>query len=726
MQKDRFIQFAAVVIAMVALAGSTLLVGRINEQRRDLQLGFDVEIGDQVPPAITLAAQLGSFRGIATNMLWYRAEMMKRDGKFAEANTLANWITILQPRYPQVWSFQAWNMAYNISVETYTPEERWDWVKKGIELLRQQGIPYNPNAVRLYRELGWIFFHKVGQFTDDVNWYYKAQIAEEWEEVLGAAAESRDPDELTALFAPIAEMANAYFTADKPAVQVVGTLKNLADRDIVPGLAERYERLAELSVVPLRDRLEDLREELEDGTAGVAQLDQLIAMIDDQLQRSERDPVAAFREDFPEAAPVIDRLRSMDMALDVETLRAIGRCLMFLRLRSVQVVAEMPPEFIGQQAAKVLPMVIETLNSGDESLRRGLIQTVAFLRARVLIEHYHMDPIVMIEYMDRYGPLDWRHPAAHSLYWSQLGVDKYFDLRDTTKTDLLNTKRQVIHSLQLLTDSGTVAFDPFAPPYTRVDLLPNPEFIDGYLLAVDESKEGADAEEYGRIRADAFNQGEENFLQKAVMFSWLYGDQADAERYFNMLREDYGGDKGQASISADYNLSLGDFVASLIVDDNVGRVGMQAAINSRIELAFSKGLAFRRFQVFDRNLQVARAVHEQYQQEYGFETGLDVKQRMGLPPFPDMVYNGFTQFMTNASIPLLTRIKAYQNAYALGGQMPLAAATYDRFAERVREEAVAAGYDPDVALPRPIQPEQNQRRGPVPLEPQQPSTIQRQ
>src|SRR5690606_16019333 len=95
------------------------------------------------------------------------------------------YITTLQPRFPQVWAFHAWNMAYNISVTTHTPEERWSWVNNGIVLLRDQGIPLNPRAVRLYRELSWIFFHKIGQFSDDMQWYYKAQLAREWEEILG-------------------------------------------------------------------------------------------------------------------------------------------------------------------------------------------------------------------------------------------------------------------------------------------------------------------------------------------------------------------------------------------------------------------------------------------------------------------------------------------------------------------------------------------------------------
>ena len=40
----------------------------------------------------------------------------------------------------------------------------WD----GYELIRDRGIPINPNNTQLYRELAWILFHKVGDFMDDV------------------------------------------------------------------------------------------------------------------------------------------------------------------------------------------------------------------------------------------------------------------------------------------------------------------------------------------------------------------------------------------------------------------------------------------------------------------------------------------------------------------------------------------------------------------------------
>jgi len=66
------------------------------------------------------------------------------------------------------------------------------------------------------------------------------------------------------------------------------------------------------------------------------------------------------------------------------------------------------------------------------------------LRKRLLVERYHMDPNIMVRYTQKYGPIDWRHHAAHSLYWSAKGVEAG-EARVTRETkgdfDFVNTDR---------------------------------------------------------------------------------------------------------------------------------------------------------------------------------------------------------------------------------------------------------------------------------------------
>ena len=58
-------------------------------------------------------------------------------------------------------------------------------MKAGIELLRDDGLRYNPNELLIYRELAWFFQHKMGANLDDANMYYKQQWANEMAKVFG-------------------------------------------------------------------------------------------------------------------------------------------------------------------------------------------------------------------------------------------------------------------------------------------------------------------------------------------------------------------------------------------------------------------------------------------------------------------------------------------------------------------------------------------------------------
>jgi hypothetical protein len=141
--------------------GSSWLDG-INVQRSQMKLIMNEPL-ENAPPSLAFATvALGAFRGLVVDVLWVRAERLKEEGKFFDAKQLAEWITLLQPRFAAVWDFQAWNMAYNISVEipASRPQERWQWVKNGYELLRDKGIEKNPHGILLYRSIAWIFQHR--------------------------------------------------------------------------------------------------------------------------------------------------------------------------------------------------------------------------------------------------------------------------------------------------------------------------------------------------------------------------------------------------------------------------------------------------------------------------------------------------------------------------------------------------------------------------------------
>lgn len=206
-------QRSATLVQVLALVGAGAFVvlaawlqTPINRARVDLQLVTHSNVYKELPPICGAASAAGGVvRGIAIMNLWITSEKLKEEGKYYAAHQYANWICTLQPRFPAVWSFQSWNMAYNISVATHTPRERWQWVYNGIRLLRDEGIPNNPKTANLYHQLAWTWFHKVGQNTDDRHWYYKRNWAATMEILLGPPPAGLSDAETIDWFRPVAE-----------------------------------------------------------------------------------------------------------------------------------------------------------------------------------------------------------------------------------------------------------------------------------------------------------------------------------------------------------------------------------------------------------------------------------------------------------------------------------------------------------------------------------------
>ena len=346
MRRDTRIQLAAALVAALFLASSVVLSVQLTATAGRAQLTYtdQAEKGDRWEVAAGIA--MGAFRGMFVNMLWIRANDMKQAGKFFDAVELARAITRLQPRFPRVWVFHGWNLAYNISVATKTSQERWNWVNQGIAVLRDEGIPANPNDLLLHKELAWIYLHKIQGVTDDANVFYKKQFAAEWTVVLGPPP------------APGPE-----------------------DRD--------------------RDKAIERRAEWLQRIADAAQT------IEEVVRR------------HPSAARLVERLRA-EFGQGFETPEA--RRELLSRYESTRAVKRSSRRFAVEQGANARTKAFFALVD-DAALEPAWDELLRFVRRRVLVDDYHMEPERMVRSTRKYGPLDWRHAAAHSLYWSARGVE---------------------------------------------------------------------------------------------------------------------------------------------------------------------------------------------------------------------------------------------------------------------------------------------------------------
>ncbi len=108
---------------------------------------------------------LGGFRGIVADYLWNRAEEYKREHDWDRLAQTVEMITKLQPHFLSIWTYQSWNLAYNVSVEWDAPEDKYQWIKKGIQFV-QQGVEKNQRSPDLIWDTAWYYYHKLG-FSDE-------------------------------------------------------------------------------------------------------------------------------------------------------------------------------------------------------------------------------------------------------------------------------------------------------------------------------------------------------------------------------------------------------------------------------------------------------------------------------------------------------------------------------------------------------------------------------
>ncbi|MBN4058858.1 hypothetical protein JYU10_00145 [bacterium AH-315-J04] len=202
---ERGVQVFCILLATVCVVAAGFLHKPINEIRKAHQLVIDPSSLAGLPPDLALLGKMGTFRALAIDWASIRANRLKMEGKNYEAMELHSIICKLAPRFPKVWANAAWNMAYNISVTEFLPQARWQWVSNGIKLLRDSGLQYNPRSVTLYRELAWIYWHKIGDILDDHHLQYKKSLAVEMELVLGAPPVTTTDDEYFVWFKKIVD-----------------------------------------------------------------------------------------------------------------------------------------------------------------------------------------------------------------------------------------------------------------------------------------------------------------------------------------------------------------------------------------------------------------------------------------------------------------------------------------------------------------------------------------
>lgn len=155
---------AGILLGMLALASF-----------RVTRFAVPPSVGVDAPFYSAVLMVLGGSRGIIAEILWWRIGDLQKQNRFAELVPLTDLLVALEPSSADARAYNAWNLAYNISVAHQDPAERWQWVCKGLDLL-ERGLDIAPTSEVLLRQMGWFWEDKIGGNLDTAADYYRTQI----------------------------------------------------------------------------------------------------------------------------------------------------------------------------------------------------------------------------------------------------------------------------------------------------------------------------------------------------------------------------------------------------------------------------------------------------------------------------------------------------------------------------------------------------------------------
>lgn len=209
-----FLKKYSKVIIIIGLCSSIFTTHRFLLSNRQEKSEFREDV--TMPPALSLiVVALGPLRGLIADALWWRVSELQESSEYFEIINITEWITAMEPKNSFVWTYHAWNLAYNIAYEFPTPETRWKWIYNGLELLRDKGLKYNPGNNHIKSELAWFFLDRIGN-SDPQKEYYIRQ----WADIMDKYMEHGERKELTGL-------AEAPQTAKE--LQLIPKVKELID-----------------------------------------------------------------------------------------------------------------------------------------------------------------------------------------------------------------------------------------------------------------------------------------------------------------------------------------------------------------------------------------------------------------------------------------------------------------------------------------------------------------
>ncbi len=108
----------------------------IRYQAEDMEL-LERDLGDPEVAGSLAQVSLVGMRGLVVTWLWNDTINNQKRGEYHEMERNARLLTKVQPHFIAPWIFQAWNITYNVSVETDKMGDQYYYIARGISLLAE-------------------------------------------------------------------------------------------------------------------------------------------------------------------------------------------------------------------------------------------------------------------------------------------------------------------------------------------------------------------------------------------------------------------------------------------------------------------------------------------------------------------------------------------------------------------------------------------------------------
>jgi hypothetical protein len=315
-----------------------------------------------------------------------------------------------------------------------------------------------------------------------------------------------------------------------------------------------------------------------------------------------------------------------------------------------------------QNPSRFKPEAFKTIDSfrGTQALEKFDI----FAKAYQLRHTWKLDPVLMQQLNENYGPvdfdepnnhlpLDWRHPDTHAIYWAVKGLQ--IAHKDQFSVPEINTDRIVNHSLQDLFRNGTMFIYttiPLAATGTSQTTPPQPQkevFLRSDLRMFEPYNKSAlaiiekyqDSEQWGSL--ESLKTGHRNFLKNALFSFYQAGHIPQAKKIYEQLRELYPSD--------DFKLPFIIFVRNRLREEltNIGLNNAKEIVQMLLREAYFRYAVRQDDEAFNRE-KMAKEIHDHYQSAY-----LD-ENRIDLPDFKLVKYLALIDFLNDERYPLDLRL----------------------------------------------------------------------